>query len=294
MSTLSRSVIRLLPQSSRGVARAGCFVAAFCLAFAGAAYAQSATSKKSSKQYGDLGDVGSAVAAVAKVRAEQVQVRKEIGAAEAKYRRLATQLRSEERQRDAVDHQARVFNDSPQNQRLRREAQVYQATCAGKRLYGAAISRCNRAFNSIEPRRMRSNRIISAYFQHIRALQNKARRTRNEAVLAAARIKKLKNYLSWLTSADNKMLASMRQRCAALGSAPTIEEVKLHCGNVQFDNARYNLPPCTTKRCRQMVIRIKPRRTPQQAIEEYKRSGAASPTRNPHLDRTYVPPPPKN
>ena len=37
--------------------------------------------------------------------------------------------------------------------------------------------------------------------------------------------------------------------CPGLSPRPSREEIKLKCGNVQFDGARLNLPPCQTTAC---------------------------------------------
>jgi hypothetical protein len=238
--------------------------------------------------------VSSIVNAYAKGQEEKDKVIKDIKVEQDKKQALVLKEQQQETERDTRDHEARLFNDSPESQAVKRDLDNYNATCNGRRLYGADISRCNNAAASITPRLNYHNNTMNNYFAQFNASQQQIQATTNEIVLVDARITKLQNYLSWLTDANNKISTTLHQECAGLQSNPTMEELKLRCGNIQFDNARVNLPPCTTERCESWVIYTKPRRTPEQAIQDYKSSGTQSRTPNPGLDRTNVPSPTGN
>jgi hypothetical protein len=166
----------------------------------------------------------------------------------------------------------------------------------GRMLYGGDISRCAAAHDSIIPRFTNHNDTMNSYLGQFNAAQGQVQETKNEITLADAKITKLRNYLSWLTDANNRISTTLHEDCAGLKSNVTIEELKHRCGNIQFDNANVKLPACTTEACASWVVyaNMKPKRTPEQAIQDYKNSGAANPTRNPGLDKTNVPAPTEN
>jgi hypothetical protein len=161
-------------------------------------------------------------------------------------------------------------------------------------LYGADIGRCSAALASINPRLNYNNTTMQGYFAQVQGFQGQVQNADNEIVVVDARITKLKNYLSWLTDANNKIATTLQKDCAGLESNPTIEELKLRCGNIQFDNARVDLAPCITPRCQGWEIYTKPRRTPEQAIQEYRDSGRPNAAPNPGLDHANVPSPTAN
>jgi hypothetical protein len=70
---------------------------------------------------------------------------------------------------------------------------------------------------------------------------------------------------------------------------------KMPADDARRPAARVGLPPCetATERCRAWVIYAAPPRTPEQAIQDYKNSGAQSPAPNPLLDAHPGPPPPR-
>ena len=73
----------------------------------------------------------------------------------------------------------------------------------------------------------------------------------NNAVMARARVQKLTNYESQLQAAIARMKVRLAGQCAKVTAHASLEEMKLKCGNVQFDAASPDLPECTTERCRQ-------------------------------------------
>jgi hypothetical protein len=240
--------------------------------------------------------VSSIVNAYAKGQEESHKVVEEIGIEQGKKQALVVKKQQQETERDTRDHKARLFDDSPESQRMKKDLANYNATCTSagmpKTVYGADIARCTSAAASIGPRLNYHNNTMNNYFTQFNASQQQIQAITNEIVLVDARITKLQNYLSWLTDTNNKISTTLHQDCEGLDSNPTIEELKHRCGNIQFDNARVKLPPCDTdSRCQSWVIYTRPSRSPEQAIQDYKNSGAASPTHNPGLDRANVPSP---
>lgn len=239
--------------------------------------------------------VSSIVTAYAKGQDEKEQVTKEINAEQDKKTKLVASQTALQTKQTAGDHQARLFNDAPPQVALRRDLANYKATCEGKMHYGAEITRCDNAAASIRPRLDHNNKTMNNYFAQYHALGDQIQQAENEIVLADAKIKKLQNYLSWLTDANNKISTTLHQDCAGLDSNPTIEDLKHRCGNIQFDNARADLQPCTSdSRCASWQIYTKPSRTPEQAIQDYKNSGNPNASPNAHLDSIKVPSPGAN
>jgi hypothetical protein len=237
-------------------------------------------------------DDGSVVYVVAKVKDEKKKVTEEISQATINANTLAAAQPQAEQKRDDIDHQARLFNDSAESQQLSNDVANYKATCEGKMLYGGDIGRCNSSAASITPRLAQHNEAFTNLRAQFDAQDALVQREKNDQVLANARITKLKNYLSWLTAADNKLSMVLAKSCNDING--TIEELKHRCGNVQFDAANADLPACDTERCEAWTIYAKPLRTPEQAIQDYKNSGQPNAAPNPHLDNRPVPPPPQH
>jgi len=219
-----------------------------CLSLAIGVYAQAPTTPQDSGGANRPIAISSLVNAYAKGQAEKGTLTKEIKVEESNRKTLVVTQGAEETNRDNIDHQARTFNDSDESQTLSRDMDNYRATCAGKMLYGADISRCAAALNSINPRLADHNAKMNSFRDQVNAAEGQVQETKNEIVLADAKITKLRNYLSWLTDADSRMSTTLHEECAGLKSNLTIEELKHRCGNIQFDNARVRLPACETVR----------------------------------------------
>jgi hypothetical protein len=232
---------------------------------------------------------GSVVYVVAKVKDEKKKVTEELAQATASANALAAAQTQAEQKRDDIDHRARLFNDSGDSQKLGNDVGSYKATCEGQRLYGADISRCNNAAASITGRLAQHNETMTSLKTQFDDQDAVVQQKKNEQVLAQARITKLRNYLSWLTTADDKLTTVLAKSCANTNG--TIEELKHRCGNIQFDAAAADLPACETERCQAWTIYTKAQRTPEQAIQDYKNSGQQNPAPPPHLDNRPVPAP---
>jgi hypothetical protein len=230
---------------------------------------------------------------VEKIRNEKNKVTDQIAQKSANVAALSAAESQAEQRRDDVDHQARLFNDSPESQKLGQEAANHDAACAGKVLQPAEYNRCQSWKNSIDSQIDQHNTKFAEFHRQYDAEQEEVNRKNSDLVLERAAITKLQNYLSWLTAVDGKLNLMLKQDCKGMSGDATPEEIKHRCGNIQFDAARVDLPACTTEQCVTWDNYWKPRRTPEQAIEDYKKSGKANPTPNPLLDKISVPPPAK-
>lgn len=284
-------------RTKRLVARGTAWLFAGCICLAtGHAWAANAAKHRppahAAKPAATIPEAESEVYTVKKVRDEEKKVTGEVSEAAAEATSAHSLVDDAVAARDAVDHQARLFNDSAESQQLTADKDAYNASCAGKMLYGADIGRCDSWKASVLARMQAHDRTFLAYKAQFDALDARVRLLRNNAVLADAKITKLKNYLSWLTATDDRLATSLSHDCKG-ASGKTLEELKHRCGNIQFDGARADLPPCDTEMCRSFVLVMTPPRTPEQAIQDYKNSGKANPTPNPLLDKGKVPPPPR-
>lgn len=266
-------------------------VACICLMLSNVVLAQEAKKPPASAEVADVPMVD----VVVKVQEEKKKVADEIAQKSANATVLSAAVGQEVQNRHAIDHQARIFNDSPESQQLAQDSAAYGTACAGKSLQPAEYQRCEAWKSAIELRVDRHNETFAEFHRQYDGAQEKVGQKTSELVLENAGITKLQNYLSWLTAADSKLTTMLTQECKGLSGSATIEELKHRCGNIQFDAARSDLPVCQTDKCKDWdwVTFAKPRRTPEQAIQDYKNSGPPSPTRNPLLDKKSVPPPPK-
>ncbi|HZF08976.1 MAG TPA: hypothetical protein VFE33_09325 [Thermoanaerobaculia bacterium] len=226
-------------------------------------------------QEAPIAEEDSLVYVVAKSHAEIKRVKEEVGQATTTINTLADSLTQAVQKRVDIDHQTRQFDNSAENQRLDKDRDDFSASCAGRRVYGSDVARCQNALTSIDQRtgvfNERVTELHAQYYAQVALIQ----RLVNDQVLANARITKLKNYLSWLAAADGKLSMALAKSCDNMPSNATIEELKHSCGNIQFDAAYVDLPTCEaeTERCKAWIIYAKPQRTPEQAIQDYRDSG---------------------
>jgi chromosome segregation ATPase len=142
--------------------------------------------------------------------------------------------------------------------RQRAAVDRYNANCAGKTLPRPAFERCNGEKGQLAAWKGRVDASKAQLDGQKRQLDQK-----RDSILARARV--LEGELGTIRTRygeSEKKFAQARQRISALTarlqsmcrSIPTstnLEEIKLKCGNVQFDGANPNLPPCDTERCRE-------------------------------------------
>jgi chromosome segregation ATPase len=142
--------------------------------------------------------------------------------------------------------------------RQRAAVERYNANCAGKTLPRPAFERCNGEKTQLDAWKNRVDASKAKLDSQLRQLDQK-----RDNILARSRV--LEGELSAIRARyaeSEKKLAQARERMAALTarlqamcrSVPTsanLEEIKLKCGNVDFDGANPNLPPCDTERCRE-------------------------------------------
>lgn len=62
-------------------------------------------------------------------------------------------------------------------------------------------------------------------------------------------IQKLRAWKSQVEPGIRALKTAIMSQCKRVLTSARPEELKLKCGNVQFDNANPNLPPCTTEAC---------------------------------------------
>jgi hypothetical protein len=261
----------------------GCIIASAFLCAPPTALGADATSAQSAQA--PLAEDETAVYAVAKVRQEQKRVVEDIAFAKSRVETLKQRRDDLDSATQEIDHQARIYDDSPESVQGARDAEDYKARCAGKQLYGSDISRCESLYNSIAPRMAAHNQKMQEYFERVRAGQASVQQANNELVLAQARVQKLTIYLSWLTSTETTIDHALESACGAWAFGRSLEELKHRCGNIQFDGADLKLEPCNDELCvpinqffrSRSVVSRTPTRTPEQAIEEYKKSGPANP-----------------
>ena len=71
----------------------------------------------------------------------------------------------------------------------------------------------------------------------------------SDQTLTAAKMQKLRNYISQVQSGIRTLEVSVMGQCKNLLQTAGPEELKVKCGNVQFDGANGNLPLCKTEDC---------------------------------------------
>lgn len=76
-----------------------------------------------------------------------------------------------------------------------------------------------------------------------------------QGLLHQVQIQKLRNWKSQVEPGMLALKTAIMTQCKGLLQNASPEELKLKCGNVQFDNANPNLPPCTTDACIKARIR---------------------------------------
>lgn len=182
------------------------------------------------------------------VQAEDSSIDAEIKQNEQRLASLDFKVGQLQQEATKIDAAAATYNNSVEVQREKKNYDDYQRTCAGKMLYGAQIAACGSWKSKLEVVLRRHNQTMMDFKAKFDAANRKVQEAKNEAVLARFAIQKLKNYKSWLDLAIGKLAADLQQQCGASSASP--EEMKHRCGNVQFDAARLNLPPCEGDKCR--------------------------------------------
>ena len=76
----------------------------------------------------------SAVYMVKKIKDTEKQVKDEINVEEGKKQTLVVRQNEQQKNRDDIDHKARLFDDSEQSQATKRDVDNYHATCMGRTL----------------------------------------------------------------------------------------------------------------------------------------------------------------
>jgi hypothetical protein len=70
----------------------------------------------------------------------------------------------------------------------------------------------------------------------------------HEQLMYQVQVQKMENWKSQVVPGIRSLKQAIMSQCTSLLSASP-EELKLKCGNVQFDGSRSNLPPCPTDAC---------------------------------------------
>lgn len=190
--------------------------------------------------------------------AEKAEITKELPSLETKMATLGTLVRGDEQTMRDLEQQfgqKKRVHDSVQQDYANRVEQ-WNRDCSGRMLYGAEYQSCKTqqeqlmAFKHQNEPKLRQ---MEAEAEQMKAryaqLQNQHRQHQNDLTLAQARSQKLRNYLSQLDVRLRALDNAIRTSCPAASGGASDEEIKLKCGNVQFDRARGNLPPCETDKC---------------------------------------------
>lgn len=202
----------------------------------------------------------SAVYAVAKIKAEVSGIDDEIGAEEKKIKEQqgTGQALTAEMGKQFEAEMAK-YKQEKDKQWLPYQAIIekYNSSCGGQLMPEAAVAQCNaeaeRIKSEVSPVAEGFGRDVGAKAKEVEArltreYAGRVRELSNATVLSQARIKKLTNYKSDLWQNLTKLEAFLKVQCPDIYN---LEEMKLKCGNVQFDGANAHLPECTTDRCRE-------------------------------------------
>ena len=201
----------------------------------------------------------SAVYAVAKVQAEVSGIDDEIAAErnKGKDRLRRVQAIPTEMQNKLQAEMAKF--KSTQDKRWepsQRLIDQYNSACGGRQMPVAEVAKCDSWAANIKSqvtpiaediRQKMGKKQEDVAKQLDQEYEREMREISNENVLSEFRIKKLTNYKSGLLGSLDKMERYLAVQCPGMSN---MEEMKLKCGNVQFDGANVALPECTTEKCR--------------------------------------------
>lgn len=183
------------------------------------------------------------VYAIAKVQAEDEGIKEKIKDAQDK----ASKAKVE---RDALvqDYQKIKSDFDAVEARYHDAVETFNQNCAGKPMSTPGCASLNNAANTEEAAaRPRAEQLQQQGAQ----LATKVQGALSRAVLADTEVKKLINYESQLQAAIARMKVKLASQCTGVSAYSSLEDMKSKCGNVQFDGAPSDLPPCTTDRCLQ-------------------------------------------
>jgi hypothetical protein len=198
---------------------------------------------------------------VAKVQEAKNKLTDEITQKSATIKALSDDVSEAERRRDDVDHQARIFNDSAESEKLNQELAAHDAACAGKMMQRPEYDRCQNWKNTLDARVDQHNAIFAEFRRRFDAEQEEVGKKIRALVLEQAGMTQLQNYFAWLTTAESKLAVRLTQDCKGVSGNASLEELERRCGKVRFDAARVELPACETGRCEGWAKYAKPPQT---------------------------------
>jgi len=118
--------------------------------------------------------------------------------------------------------------------------------------------RCNAMADQVNARQEELNSRVQGGINRVKKMQADRQKLSNDTLKWAEDVKRIRARIA----DTEQLLAALNARfngaCPLDIRKATIEEIKLKCGNVQFDGARANLPPCPTQRCREFERFVMP------------------------------------
>lgn len=197
---------------------------------------------------------------------EKTEISRELPSLETKMATLGTLVRGEEQSMHSLEkefNEKKRVHDSIQ-QNFANRVEQWNRDCTGRMLYGAEYQNCKSRQEQLmafkhqnEPKLRQMEADAERMKADYASLQNQHRQHRNDLTLAQTRSQKLRNYLSQLEVRLNALDRAIRASCPSASAKASDEEIKLKCGNVQFDRAREDLPPCETDKCREWERRYR-------------------------------------
>jgi chromosome segregation ATPase len=159
-------------------------------------------------------------------------------------------LRKTQRDHEAEHTRLNTEYDSIQEDFAQRVA-AFKAACSGPMPEGAEYSNCLSRKQNLESYKERTlDPKLMQMEKHADELTRQFLSTNNDIVVGQAKIQKLTNYKSQIESRLSDLRRSLANQCSGVSANASLEELKHKCGNIQFDNPRTDLPPCTTAKCK--------------------------------------------
>jgi hypothetical protein len=184
-------------------------------------------------------EADSLVYAIAKVQAEDEGVKDKIKDARDKVSKAKADGSAL-----VQEYQQMKASFDAQEARYHSAVNTFNGNCAGKPMSTPGCDSLNRAANAEQA-------AAEQLMHQATQVAEKVQAASNDIVLANAQVQKFVNYESQLQAAITRMKAKLAGQCSNVSAYSSLEEMKLKCGNVQFDGAPSDLPACTTERCLQ-------------------------------------------
>ncbi|GMQ94984.1 MAG: hypothetical protein BMS9Abin13_094 [Patescibacteria group bacterium] len=141
----------------------------------------------------------------------------------------------------------------------REELQKYNTRCLGRPLLGDHYRSCKAKQERLQQYKNAKQPELRRMITRVRELGRQYQETANEITLTKSGIQKKVNYKSRLEARLQSLRKRIIDACRNVPAGASDEEIKLKCGNVQFDGANSNLPSGDNLRPQRRGISITPR-----------------------------------